>query len=93
MTIRIQVREYSKVVYALHTFSQEYQIALPEEHCSSLFRNKKLMLDEIVDISQWSTEPKQDSVIFGFRFGSARFGSFRFFQKNRTEYLQDKIKY
>ena len=42
---------------------------------------------------QWSTEPKQDSVIFGFRFGSARFGSFRFFQKNRTEYLQDKIKY
>ena len=42
---------------------------------------------------QWSTEPKQDSVIFGFRFGSARFGSFRFFQENRTEYLQDKIKY
>ena len=51
MTIRIQVREYSKVVYALHTFSQEYQIALPEEHCSSLFRNKKFMLDEIVGIS------------------------------------------
>ena len=51
MTIRIQVREYNKVVYALHTFSQEYQIALPEEHCSSLFRNKKLMLDEIVGIS------------------------------------------
>ena len=47
MTIRIQVREYSKVVYALHTFSQEYQIALPEEHCSSLFRNKKFMLDEM----------------------------------------------
>ena len=51
MTIRIQVREYSKVVYALHTFSQEYQIALPEEHCSSIFRNKKFMLDEIVGIS------------------------------------------
>ena len=24
---------------------------------------------------QWSTEPKQDSVIFGFRFGSVRFVS------------------
>ena len=51
------------------------------------------LLHEIKGGIQWSTELKQDSVIFGFRFGSARFGSFRFFQENRTEYLQDKIKY
>ena len=37
---------------------------------------------------QWSTKPKQDSVLFGI--GS---GSVQFFQENRTEYLQDKIKY
>ena len=65
MTIRIQVREYSKVVYALHTFSQEYQIALPEEHCSSLFRNKKFMLDEIVGIS--SSDFWTKASIFRFR--------------------------
>ena len=49
---------------------------------------------DILDLSlhQWSTEPKQDSVLFGIRFGSARFGSVRFFQENRTEYLLDKIK-
>ena len=41
---------------------------------------------DILDLSlhQWSTEPKQDSVLFGIQFGS--------FRKTRTEYLQDKIK-
>ena len=39
------------------------------------------------------TEARFGNIRFSVRFGSARFGSFRFFQENRTEYLQDKIKY
>ena len=34
--------------------------------------------------TKWSSEQKQDSVLFGIGFGSVLFG---FFQENRTEYL------
>ena len=87
---RIRVRYWSLHHFIFRTVYQFQNHVDSRWHLTSALWTKKFPK---VATLQWSTEPKQDSVIFGFRFGSARFGSFRFFQENRTEYLQDKIKY
>ena len=66
-------------------------IQQPPEVAEAWFLKKSNYYESILGSRQWSTEPKQDSVIFGFRFGSARFGFFRKTEPNIYR-IKSKIK-